>query len=901
MAHDIEDLKRQINIHDLAHRLGLARPDPKGNYRSPHHDDRSPSLQIGGNKYPDGWYDHSAQRGGDCLDLVGYVLGLEFRDAVQWLREQYGIPAPRPERTETRPATLVEHIAAQSLKNVAPAVDYLAGRGILPEVIDRAAKLKAIGFNDWTSPKKPPGSVGYGGPATAFLVRSFNPGQLAAVDLRYHDPALNGSQKTGCQGEKVGYPWTSDLRRLERSETVVIVESPINALSAESAALAGRLSRWAAVASRGLLVESLDVAPYRGKRVLLCFDNDKPDDKGRRPGVEAGWALHARLTAAKIAVHFVDQAEWECNDLNDLLQREGAEVTARALQRLQKWAIPGVVGRVEAGRPRVYLPSADFNVYDHFRVREDFTTRFVVERDKDGNERDVFQDVAGFRIADIARIDIASATATMTGEIDRQPTQLFSVTAQTSFHGSGLIRAVTTYDRLNNVDWWKRIGPIWNPPSLLRLVNIWGRAVTLNQRDAVNFVGLCWKNGKPHVNEGADAYFTDPEKQCPYHNLAFPSGTPNQARQVLRAYASNFSHHAALLLLVWALGAHLKAFLTFWPHMTLEADKGAGKTTLTERLTRTIACTLFSGQSLQTDFRLLTSLSHTSHPVIWEELSARKQEIINRAVSILQEAYKYTTTRRGSELTEFVISAPVLLMGESVEKPAESLLSKVVRVQLRQQGPLMPNDLPAFPVRQWLDFLAGLSREQVATLYGQAVEFCWRQCLADRKDSSARRMVDNYAGLLTAWALLQDFAGLARDEIPLTPALVQEMNEHISQTDAMRQPWVWVVEVILHEIAAGAYPYPYRFDFIDGQDVFYLKCSHMMFHIKTKPGLRPIWDGLTIKSDRVLKKQMEQAGVILSLRAGPVINGKRVDHMVALSMAKLAEYGLHPEEPQKSH
>ncbi|MCA8930221.1 MAG: hypothetical protein KDC18_19355, partial [Alphaproteobacteria bacterium] len=224
MASDIEDIKRQINIHDLAERLGLERPDPSGNYRSPHHADKNPSLQVGGGKYPDGWYDHSAQRGGDCIDLVQYVLGLDFQEAVQWLRDQYGIAKPPP-KTQGPPATLVEHIAAQSLKNVAPAIEYLAGRGILPEVLDQAAKLRAIGFNDWTSPKKPPGADGYGGPATVFLVRSFNPGHLAAVDLRYHDPALNGGRKTGCQGEKVGYPWTSDLRRLQRSETVVIVES----------------------------------------------------------------------------------------------------------------------------------------------------------------------------------------------------------------------------------------------------------------------------------------------------------------------------------------------------------------------------------------------------------------------------------------------------------------------------------------------------------------------------------------------------------------------------------------------------------------------------------------------------------------------------------------------------
>lgn len=55
--------------------------------------------------------------------------------------------------------------------------------------------------------------------------------------------------------------------------------------------------------------------------------------------------------------------------------------------------------------------------------------------------------------------------------------------------------------------------------------------------------------------------------------------------------------------------------LGFWPHITVQADKGAGKSTLIKRLERTIAFTMFSVQSLQTEFRLLTSISHTSHPV----------------------------------------------------------------------------------------------------------------------------------------------------------------------------------------------------------------------------------------------------------------------------------------------
>lgn len=896
MSEDIERLKRQIDIHDLAQRLGLVRPDPRGNYRSPQHDDHSPSLQVGGRKYPDGWYDYSTDQGGDCIDLVGYTLDVDFKEAVQWLRDQYGIAEDKPVATiSTQPATLVEHIAAQSLKETAPAADYLASRGLLPAVIDQAIKSKSVGFNAWVSPKKPLGSMGYGGPATAFLVRTFNPGRLVAVDLRYHDPGLNGGVKSGCQGEKVGYPWISNVRNLERAHTVVMVESPINALSAESAFVMGGLSGWAAVATRGLLVNKLELLPYRGKRMILCFDNDEPDKKGHRPGTEASWTLHALLTTQRIAAHFVDQSEWNCNDLNDFLKAHGAEKTARALEKLQPWAIPGVSGQVEPGRRRIFLPYADSVTYPHFRVREDFTSRFTEEKDDEGKSHPRWQDLAGFRIADIARIRIASYLSTLTGEVDHQAQTLFAVTTQTPYHGQELQRYVLSFDRLNNLDWWKRIGPVWEPKPFLRLINLWGRAVELNQREAVNFIGLCWKKGKLHVNEGPDAYFTDPDKQCPYHKLIFPSGSTMDAAKVIRAYSANFSHQAALLLLVWALGSHLKCLLSFWPHLTLQARKGAGKTTLTEHLSRSIACTIFSGQSLQTDFRLLTSISHTSHPVGWEELSARRQETIDKAVSMLQEAYKHSMTRRGSEMTEFVSCAPVLLVGEDV--PVRSLLGKVVRVQLREKGHLLAPDLPLFPVRQWLTSLTELDQKTMLQQHQALIAFCSQRCRASGADDGARRMISNYAALLLAWRLLQDFSGVTNDEINLDSAIIQEMNEHIAETSADREPWVWIVEVVLNEITANAYPFPYRFDVINDQEVFYLRTAHMMHHIQTKPGLRAIWDSLTIKSDRVLKKQLRDAGVILSDRIDPTIDGRRVGHMVALSIAKLAEYGLHPQAP----
>jgi hypothetical protein len=70
------------------------------------------------------------------------------------------------------------------------------------------------------------------------------------------------------------------------------------------------------------------------------------------------------------------------------------------------------------------------------------------------------------------------------------------------------------------------------------------------------------------------------------------------------------------------------------------ARQGCREVALIKRLERSIAFTWLSGQSLQTEFRLLTSVSHTSHPVGWEDLSARRQEVIDKSVGLLQQNYR---------------------------------------------------------------------------------------------------------------------------------------------------------------------------------------------------------------------------------------------------------------------
>ncbi|MBN8922367.1 MAG: hypothetical protein BGP10_12330 [Rhodanobacter sp. 68-29] len=898
----IRELKQRIDLHDLAEKLGLERPGGTGNYKSPHHADKNPSISI----FDAGkaWKDFSSENGGDCISLVRFVEEIDnVPDAMRRLHELYSIPFDKPDNTQPRPErSREEYLADQCKVQAQLAVPYLVKRGVKQETVEWALKRGAVGFNTWTSNSIAEGVVGHGGPAVAFVCRDYANMQVQAVDFRYLDPSLNGGVKTKSLGQKDGQPWFVDRQHVQRARRVYIFESAINALVTESCGL--KMS--AAIALRGTgNASNIDWRFLVGKQVVICMDADEPDDKGVRPGAKAAWALYDALTALNIGAIMVDQKEWYelgYNDAADIAERAGLDQLRTMLETHEPWVIPGLAGRDgPKGIQRVYLPGHDFAVYWRFRAKLDFTS-FVskLEKNEDGGEDlPVIDDLAGFRVASLSRVTIQSATATMSGEEDAQPNTVFAVSVQTARHGAQLMRRVLNDERLYNIDYWKKFGPVFNPNRFARMITVLERSAECGARDALNFVGLAWRQGKPVVNEGPDCYFTEPEKQCPYSALSFPSGQARDARRVIEAYQATFRENAAAQLLTWSLGGHLKAFLGFWPHMIVQADKGSGKSTLIKRLERSIGMTMFGGQSLQTEFRLLTSACHTSHPVGWEEISARRQDVINVAVAMLQESYQFTLTRRGSDLTEFLISAPVLLAGEDV--PVRSLTGKVIRADLTgRKGPLMPEGIPRFPVRQWLQFLASLTREQVQSRLAEWEQWCWDGCRARPGDTGASRMVRNYGSIALAWALLCEFAGMARETGDFLRDLRAEMNKHIAETSGDREPWVWILETAFSEIESHQFLHPYAFDVLDsGEEVIILRPQHVMDHISTTNRLRDMWNGLPVKSGRIFKRQLDHAGVIEKDELDRRIGHRRHAHLTALSLRKLAEYGLYISQPDE--
>lgn len=838
--------------------------------------------------------------------------------------ERSGADDGSDEPTDAR--TLAEAIAGDCRATLElderPLYEFLVERRkIGTKAVDHAVKRGTLAFSTWSHRDKVRGMVGYGGPAAAFIVRDRIDDRVVGVDMHYVDPTTNGEKKFCSKGLIAGYPWCSDWRRLAAAKVVYLVDTPMNAISVESSVLpyAG------VVATRGLAnLDTVDWSFLRGKAVVLCMGNDRQADKGPDmsycPGLRAAWRLHELLTALDVSSMLVDTAGWwvsadqdeRIRDTNQYLQVHGWELLGTALKQLEEWVVPGLpvidVGDKHEGRTRIFLPSHDFFAYKQYRVLPDFTRRIEKEEPDDkGEVRRRFSDVAGFRIAAVSRVQIASPTSTMTGDADTSPTTVFSVSVQVPRHGPRLLRRVMDDEKLHNLDGWKKLGSVFAPAAFSRLLNLWERgADTIGARGAVNFVGLAWRDGAPVVNEGPDCFFQDPRQQCPYHGLVFPSGTREQGFRVIREFQKTFQLNAAAIPLVWGLGGHLKAYLGYWPHFVMQAEKGSGKSTLIKRIERAIAMTMFSRQSMQTEFRMLTTMSYTSHPVGWEEISAGRQEIIDKAVANLQESYQYSHTRRGADMTDFLLCAPVLLAGEDV--PVEGLTGKVVRCQLTKdkRGPLLPDSLPVFPVKQWLKFLAEQGKEEVLAEHDVMLKYFADNCVAER-DTGAERMITNYAALGTAWRMLSLFTGVPEGSWDFLGSLVQEMNSHITETTSDRQPWALIIDKLLSEIASRQFRHPYKFDTEDEVAVLCLRTNHVMAHLSQSNNLRPFWDRMTVKSDRVLKRQLVIAGVLLMDKHKPEEplhvershHGVRTSNMVCLNLKALEKFGLFATIPEE--
>jgi len=155
-----------------------------------------------------------------------------------------------------------------------------------------------------------------------------------------------------------------------------------------------------------------------------------------------------------------------------------------------------------------------------------------------------------------------------------------------------------------------------------------------------------------------------------------------------------------------------------------------------------------------------------------------------------------------------------------------------------------------------------------------------------------------------------EFAGIDEDAGGFKQDLLAEMNTHIGETTAEREPWVWIVEVLLSEIAAREFKYPYLFDEVKDDNgkshaCILVRTGYVMDHLSRSIRLRERWNSLPIKSNVVFKKSLKHAGVVvkddieraIGATDDHINTGRRVAHLTALSIERLADFGLSAVGP----
>ena len=257
---ELIDKVRPIPLNDILNAHGLTGVKEGNSIR--YKDEKSNIVVTGGR-----WYDNRTGTGGaGPIDLVSYLRGASFRDAVLWLSTPSHLvysfsPTSKIKTTEEhKPLSYEEskeQYAARDNNRWSEAFSYLVDkRGLKYEVIDELFKKGDI----YATEK---GGV-------AFVHRNID-GEEVGSSIRsiHHQSGFRqsiGKKTTG---------WFS-IGDLKKAKTVVIVESAIDALSLLS--LSGIEPEMAIVAVSGAFspLPLLRHAWENKARIVAAYDNDVP-------------------------------------------------------------------------------------------------------------------------------------------------------------------------------------------------------------------------------------------------------------------------------------------------------------------------------------------------------------------------------------------------------------------------------------------------------------------------------------------------------------------------------------------------------------------------------------------------------------------------------------------------
>lgn len=284
-GHDIQVLKARTDLAELAGRYVALKRRRPGEWWAccPFHRDRTPSFKIDAGRQR--FHCFGCGAGGDAIDFLARIEGLDTAGAIQRLKEAAGGSPRQPHAPSplSEPETAARHnreLAQEVWRQSEPITDELALRYL--------AERRGLTRWDHDRLRWHPQCPWKGGRAGCILAPISDHATGHVVGIWRIRPALEGSVERRGLG-----PARGNAARLFAAvgPQIVIAEGVEDALAAHELT---DLPAWAALSAgnmRGLIL------PARFTEVLILADNDEPDHNGERLGLEAARGLARRLQA----------------------------------------------------------------------------------------------------------------------------------------------------------------------------------------------------------------------------------------------------------------------------------------------------------------------------------------------------------------------------------------------------------------------------------------------------------------------------------------------------------------------------------------------------------------------------------------------------------------------------
>ena len=293
--------------------------------------------------------------------------------------------------------------------------------------------------------------------------------------------------------------------------------------------------------------------------------------------------------------------------------------------------------------------------------------------------------------------------------------------------------------------------------------------------------GLARNGNKVQVSDGVE--FPGGDEECVYSGVTF---CRNGDKKVFDQLANLTKCKTCRAILVHLCGAPLKVAFGFYPHCFETADKESGKTTQKHEIAAQMGLkTVDAPVQFQTPYRRKKTLSNSNVPVMADEVGRMTSANLGHLINNLNSSYNQAVSTHGSSDKVYVLTTPVLLMGQDCPVRDEALLAKTViyRLEADSKSPealkVLRKSDAHFAMGQWLEFAADYANDHHLLEMLDAKIGMLRNKLPERmaaRCAEGDRTVANYATQLVAAEVLCEYGVDAEIEDYVVARLVEHLR-----------------------------------------------------------------------------------------------------------------------------